>query len=101
MPSPCPLPSFLLSLNSFGESCASCRSFVPTGLPAGFSLGGVAFAGGAVATGGGLATAGGLPDVAPPAGRAGSGDLPAHAATNKTTATTDARIGIMLITAVL
>ena len=99
LPSACPLLSFAPSLKSFGESCASCTSLVPTGLPEGSSLGGVAATGGALATGGvalaggvlatgGVALAGGAAatgGAAPPAGRAGSGDLPAHAHASKTT----------------
>ena len=78
----------LTAHNSFGESWASRRSLVPTGLAEGLSLGGVP-------PGGGVPTGGALPadGSAPPAGRAGSGDLPAHAHASKTTAMTVARIG--------
>jgi hypothetical protein len=103
LPSACPLPSFTPTLKSFGESFASCTSLVPTGLSEGSPLaggalpaGGVAPAGGAVLAGGALLADGVAPTdgallaggSAPPAGRAGSGDLPAQANASKTTAIT-------------
>src|SRR3954451_13524256 len=109
LPSPCPLASFAPSLNAFGESAASCTSFVPTGLADCLSPAGGLLTGGGPLTGGGLLAGGGLLTAgarvtggallaggsAPPAGRAGSGDLPAQAQTHmtKATATTVARIG--------
>ena len=96
LPSPWPLPSSLDSLNAFGESFASRRSFVPTGLAEALSLAAPPADGAGGDDGAGLA-AGGDDGAGLTAGRVGSGDLAAHAHASNTAATPVARIDNIII----